>query len=214
MKPALVKIDVAAVDLGMSVRRIEQMVDGGSKHETGLVWIFNLANDLNARKRDVRFWRPELLARVQGDVAKYGKWKIGQVIASILPEAREKFHAGEVDVVFQIRPNSRIAFGAELNGKKVAGRNSYSRAVLVDFLQRRWPGRIFSHESKGRRRMKNTLQKPDFTRWRQRPSVASAACPDREFSLGACLTPIKSVLRVVWCVCFWSQIIQKTVFGL
>jgi hypothetical protein len=140
MKHALVKIDVAAVDLGLGVRRITQMVDGGSSNEKGLVWVFNLANDSSARCRELRFWRPELHAHMQGDADKYSPWEINQIIASILPETREKFNPGEVDQLFQIRPNSRIAYGAELNGKKVAGRNSYQRTTLAEFLKRRWLG--------------------------------------------------------------------------
>jgi hypothetical protein len=142
MKPALVKIDVAAADLGISVRRIEQLVDGGTKHEKGFLWIFNLANDLNSRCRDLRFWRPELLARVQGEADKHGRWEIAQVIASVLPVKREKFHGGELDQLFQIRPTTRIAYGAELNGKKVGDGNSYSRTMLAAFLERRWLGAI------------------------------------------------------------------------
>jgi hypothetical protein len=140
MHAKIVKIDVAAADLGISVRRIELLVDGGLSHEIGFQWVFNLANDLSARCRDLRFWRNELLARVQGDAEKYGRWKIGQVIANILPESRENFPAGTVDELFQIRPPTRIAFGAELNGKKQAGRNSYSRPMLAAFLKRRWLG--------------------------------------------------------------------------
>jgi hypothetical protein len=142
MKTALVKIDVAAADTGLSVRRIEQLVDGGLVREKGITWVFNLAKDLNARNRDLRFWRPELLARVQDEADKYGRWEIGQIIASILPETREKFHAGEIDQLFQIRPNTRIAYGAELNGVMEAGRNSYSRVTLAAFLKRRWIGAV------------------------------------------------------------------------
>ena len=139
MKIALVKIDVAAADLGRSAARVYELADGGVKRDKGLLWVFNLANDLNARCRDLRFWRPELIARVQMD-DRYDRWEIGQVIANILPETREKFHAGEVDALLQIRPNSRIAYGAELKGEKSAGRNSYSHAALAEFLQRRWLG--------------------------------------------------------------------------
>lgn len=142
MKPAIVKIDVAAADLGISVRRIEQLVDGGTPREKGFTWVFNLAKNLNARNRDLRFWLVELLARVQGETDKHGRLEIKQVIASILPETREKFHGSEVDQLFQIRPTTRLAYGAELNGKKVVGGNSYSRIMLAEFLKRRWLGAV------------------------------------------------------------------------
>jgi hypothetical protein len=140
MNIALVKIDVAAVDLGKSVRQIEQLVVGGAVHEKGLLWIFNLANNPSGRLRSLRFWRPELLARSRGDPEKYHRCKIDDIIAIILPGRRTDFHAGEVDQLFQIRCNTRIDYGAELAGKLRGRRHVYSREKLAAFLQRRWLG--------------------------------------------------------------------------
>ena len=107
MHAALVKIDVAAVDLRASIRRIEQMVDGGTSAGDGLLWVFNFARR-GGRRRDLRFWRSELLARASGNAANTNRLTIKEVLAEILPTTRARFHAGEVDQLFQIRPNTRI----------------------------------------------------------------------------------------------------------
>ncbi len=149
---ALVKIDVAAADLGRSVTQIFELVDGGTLLETGLVWVFNLANDASTTRRDLRFWREELLARAAqraggSHPGKYGHWELDWVIARILPVKRTQFHAGEVDQLFQIRPRTRIDFGAELNGEMKDGRNFYARPVLAEFLKRRWLGALYQRSS-------------------------------------------------------------------
>lgn len=140
MNPALVKIDVAADLMRRSIPAIVGMVDGGSPSEAGLLWTFNLSRKLAGRRRELRFWRPELLERATGQAASCHKLELAQVIGQILPEHREHFHAGEVDQMFQTRPRTRLDFGAELPGKRVGGRHVYSRPVLVSFLQRRWIG--------------------------------------------------------------------------
>jgi len=147
MNAQLVKIDVAAADLGIGVRRIEQLVDGGTLLEKGLAWVFNLANDLNGDRRDLRFWRPEIIARSKGNDSRYSFYQIGWVIGRILPEKRAHFHAGEVDQIFQIRHNTRIDFGAELNGAMRQGRNFYERTTLAAFLERRWLGSVSARKT-------------------------------------------------------------------
>lgn len=147
MNAALVKMDVAAADLQVGVRVIERMVDGGDLVVRGLVWVFDFANDLDGgTRRELRFWRPELLARANADSTKqhkYANWELDWVIAQILPGRRKTFQAGEVDQLFQIRHNTRLAFGAELNGNLRNGANTYERDNLAAFLKRRWLGACF-----------------------------------------------------------------------
>ena len=153
MQASLVKIDVAAADLGKSVAMIFDLVEGSYLLEPGLVWVFNLANNAAGARRDLRFWRPELTARAQGagqSPTAYGRYEIDWVIARILPEKRSQFHAGEVDQLFQIRPRTRIDFGAELNGELKEGRNFYARPVLAQFLKRRWLGAISARLAQAR----------------------------------------------------------------
>jgi hypothetical protein len=147
MNAVLVKIDVACADLQVGVRVIERMVDGGDLVTRGLVWVFDLANDhYSSSRRELRFWRTELLARASKDSTKqhkYGNWELDWVIAQILPTRRKTFQAGEVDQLFQIRHNTRLAFGAELNGNLRNGANTYDRENLASFLRRRWLGNCF-----------------------------------------------------------------------
>lgn len=141
MFSALVKIDVAAADLGKSAQQVFDLVDGASLSEAGLLWVFNVARNPAGCRRELRFWRPELQARVAGQAAKYHRQTIQWVLSEILPGTRQTFNAGDVDRMFQIRPRTRLDFGRELPGRRVAGRNVYPRQPLELFLNRRWLGR-------------------------------------------------------------------------
>jgi hypothetical protein len=158
MNAQLVKIDVAAADLDKSVKALFEMADGGTLIERALQWVFDFSNGdacrIGQHRRDLRFWRPEILARASKDVSlhnKYRGWQLDWVLARILPPKRLNFHAGEVDQLFQLRPRTRIDFGEELNGKIAGGRNFYTRDVLVKFLTGRWIGtqsRVLSPKSR------------------------------------------------------------------
>ena len=138
MNAALVKIDVAAAALGWSAAKLFDLVDGGTLIEQGFVWVFNLANDVSGQRRDLRFWYAELNARANH--FELPKYELSGVINTVLPPARRFFHAGEVDQLFQIRHNTRLALHDELAGSLNSGRNQYARADLAAFLTRRWLG--------------------------------------------------------------------------
>ena len=140
MHPTLVKIDVAAFALGKDIRKIEQMVDGGTVKQSGLLWVFNFAVNPKGKHRALRFWRPELLDRGGGKLAGYRQMRIEEVISQILPASREYFNAGEVNEMFQVRPRTRIDYGVELPGKQTPRGNVYPRPALAAFLRRRWIG--------------------------------------------------------------------------
>jgi hypothetical protein len=140
MLNALVKIDSAALDLRVPVSRVEDLVDGGAAGESGLLWVFNVATNPRGKIRALRFFRPELLARASDKAHEVNQLTLDQVIAQILPPARSRFPAGEVDQLFQVRRPTRIALADELPGKLDGGRNVYQRAALADFLNRRWVG--------------------------------------------------------------------------
>jgi len=150
MNTALVKIDVAAADLGVAVRRIEQMFEGVDARMGSLVWVFDFAKvPRQSARREPRFWRPELLAVAGGDGALLGKYRgyeLDWVIDKILPVNRTSFHAGEVDQLFQIRHNTRSCF-ADLTGMLNDRRNFYPRAMLVEFLKRRWFGAVYDRST-------------------------------------------------------------------
>jgi len=140
MNPALVKIDVASATLGQPARLMFDLIDGPSQGEAALLWVFNLARDLAGRRRDLRFWMPELAAHAARQPDKYNNHGLREVIAEILPGERQSFNAGNVDLMFQIRPRTRLDYGAELPCQRVAGRSVYARAGLEAFLCRRWIG--------------------------------------------------------------------------
>ena len=144
---ALVKIDVAAVDLNRSARQVFDLVIGGTLLEPGLTWVFNLANDPTGDRRDLRFWREELKQRrtatgPQVAADDLSQLPVEEVIARILPVTRTNFAAGEVDQMFQIRPRTRIDFGMELAGQMRGTGRFYSRAALAEFLRRRHVGHV------------------------------------------------------------------------
>lgn len=158
MNTALVKIDVASADLGLTVRRIEQMAEGIDLRSGALVWVFDFAVDgKGGARRDPRFWRPELLAAAGEDGAQQKKfvgYELEWVIAKILPVKRSKFYAGEVDQLFQTRPCTRLRYG-DMPGELSSGRHVYARATLVDFLRRRWMGAVYQREKEEGKRQKD-----------------------------------------------------------
>lgn len=133
MKVALVKIDVAATLTGKAIATLFDMADGAALIDGSLSFVFDFSNGQKEARRDLRFWMPELEALARGLRLNDD---IDEVISHILPAARENFHAGEVDCLFQIRHNTRreLLDSAGLN----AGRNFYSRDTLAAFLKRRW----------------------------------------------------------------------------
>lgn len=140
MNAALVKIDVAAVDLHKSIPEILRMVDGGDLVLPGLVFVFNVARDPASRDRELRFWREELLAvdfaARQNPCARV---PFDKALRRILPERITNFHAGQVDELFQLRPRTRIDLHGELRAAGAnGGRHFYARTDLAAFLQRRW----------------------------------------------------------------------------
>lgn len=147
MRAALIKIDGVAERLGRGVRAVEAMVDGGDLVDGGLVWVFDLAK--TDTRRELRFWLREVEARAsdRGQFHKLANWELDWVLAQILPPSKKFFQAGEVDHLFQIRHNTRLEFGAELNGNLTNGANTYARANLVAFLTRRWLGAVYDRKT-------------------------------------------------------------------
>jgi hypothetical protein len=137
MNAALVKVDVAADRLNWSAVEVLSLADEGTLLKPGFTWVWNLAQSLTGERRDLRFWAVEIRARaLSGET--FAEMELTQVISQILPLNRTNFHAGEVDVMFQIRPRTRIDLHAELAGSLKSGRNQYHRDDLAAFLKRRW----------------------------------------------------------------------------
>jgi len=136
----LVKVDVASVYLGISVRKSFDLADGGSANEPGLLWVWNLAHNISGNRRDLRFLRAELVARGKGQDAEFRAMTLETVIDQVLPARREGFYGGQLDQAFQIRPRTRLDFGPELPGVRAGSGHWYRRTALAEFLKRRWLG--------------------------------------------------------------------------
>jgi hypothetical protein len=152
MNAALIKVDVVSVLLGWPTKKLYSLVDESAVRERGFAWVFNLARDPQGGRKDLRWWWPEIQARLSPDSKenkRYSFYQLPWVINRIVPDARLQYTAGEVDRLLQIRPHSRLNLHAELLGATDAGSdpipvstfleaNCYPRAALARFLERRW----------------------------------------------------------------------------
>jgi hypothetical protein len=186
MNAQLVKIDVAAATLGWSAGKLFDLVDGGTLLERGFAWVFNLANDREGERRDLRFWLPEISMRASLDTSKhrrFSNYELEWVINKILPATRKNFHAGEVDELFQIRPRTRIDLHDEICGSlrtaigRESGRHFYSRDALAAFLTRRWiHAKTFSAKHRPAVTIRGSASpKPDAPELGRTPTL-NAAC--------------------------------------
>ena len=144
IKATLVKVDVASADLGRTAKDIFDLVDGGSLLEPALVWVFDLSPRAGRgyNRRELRFWRGELGAREQGRAEELRGLEIDAVIERILPEGRTRLTAGELDLLWQLRPRTRLDMNRQLarRRRRLYARKDYPREVLTAFLKRRWLG--------------------------------------------------------------------------
>jgi hypothetical protein len=151
MSPALVKIDVVSALLGWPAKKLYALVDESSLKDRGFAWVFNLARDPQGGRQDLRWWWPEIQARLSPDGKenrRYAFYELEWVINRIVPANRPQYPAGEVDRLFQIRPPTRNNMQAELTGATfrrdalsndpISGGCLYPRAALAEFLERRW----------------------------------------------------------------------------
>lgn len=142
MKLALVKIDTAVAELCRTIDHVYDLVDGGRQGEPGLLWVWNVATDINGQIRSLRFWHPELKARASGAGEAFQKMQLAEVIARIIPPGRRFFQAGELDQMFQIRRPTRIGLQRQLNGRRGSAGYEYPRATVAAFLETRWLGNL------------------------------------------------------------------------
>ena len=144
LKAQLVKVDAAALLTGQPARVLFDRAAGASllAGQAPLMWVWDFSNGAAAppRRRDLRFWVVELECPLDKTQRVIHALTLDQVLARLLPVTRRNFHAGEVDQMFQLRPRTRIDFGAELNGGMTGGRNFYERRGLENFLRARWLG--------------------------------------------------------------------------
>ncbi|HTB85776.1 MAG TPA: hypothetical protein VK742_19185 [Candidatus Sulfotelmatobacter sp.] len=148
MPPSLVKVDVVSALLGWQVKKLYSLVNESSTKDRGFAWVFNLACDPQAGRQELRWWWPEIQARISPDGKEHGRYAFFQlewVINRIVPANRPHFPAGEVDRLLQIRPQTRLSLHAEWFGPGETARCAvpggpplYPRTPLAEFLERRW----------------------------------------------------------------------------
>ena len=144
MKATLVKIDVVSADLGKTAKEIVELVDGGTLLEPGLVWVFDLSQRVNTGRRDLRFWRFEIHARAEGKQDALRGLELDAVVERILPANRDRLQAGELDLLWQLRPCRRFNLNRHFTQPKRCAQRVYVRAELIAFLKRRWLGATFT----------------------------------------------------------------------
>jgi hypothetical protein len=144
MKATLVKVDVASADLGKTAKEIIELADGGSLLEPALVWVFDLSTSRSKSRRELRFWRVELDARANGKAETVRGLEVDAVVNRILPEGRTKLFAGELDLLWQLRPRSRLDLDRQFaRRRKLYHKKTYPRWILLEFLKRRWLGACY-----------------------------------------------------------------------
>lgn len=143
MKATLVTVDVASADLGKTAKEIFDLVDGGSLLEPALVWVFDLSVRQRWGRRELRFWRMELSTRADG--RKLGELELDAVLDRILPEDHMSLTAGELDLLWQMRPRTRLDLNRQLKRRtlKLYKKKDYPRWVLREFLKQRWLGATY-----------------------------------------------------------------------
>lgn len=97
-------------------------------HPQWLRWVFDLAVDADGRKRELRFWKQDVLGLAD-------KWAPP---ASIIPQilgTRERFARGEIEVAWTVHPStlSRLVRAGELTEEN----HKLTRRSLAAFLNRR-----------------------------------------------------------------------------
>src|SRR5579859_7436461 len=136
MKATLVKVDVASADLGKTAKEILEMTDGGNLLDPGLVWVFDLSQRTNTGRRDLRFWRVEIQARADGKLEALRGLELDVVVDRILPANRDRLQAGELDLLWQLRPCRRFNLNRHLKQPRRCLQRIYLRTELTAFLKR------------------------------------------------------------------------------
>ncbi|MDE2104750.1 MAG: hypothetical protein KGL39_46365 [Patescibacteria group bacterium] len=138
---ALVGLHAVRALTGWRRDEIFDRVDGGSLLHPALVWVFNLAADVNGERRDLRFWAREVEGHIGCPQKRYSFIELDAVIRRILPERRQRFHSGEVIALFALSRPELVALRGALGGEMAGPRSCFfERAALASFLTHRWLG--------------------------------------------------------------------------
>lgn len=133
MRPVLVKVDVAARELGLAPKRIMEMAQGGTLTEGSLIWVFNLAR-ADARRIDYRFWLGELMCKANN--VPFPTRTLDEAMNCICPPSVANWHAGRIIEEFQFRDSTLLRVREEI-GQPLG---MIPREKLVTWLKQRWLG--------------------------------------------------------------------------
>jgi hypothetical protein len=87
----------------------------------------------------------ELTARADNKTDQLRSLELETVINHILPEGCASLTAGELDLLWQLRPRTRLDLNRQLvRRRRLYEKKSYPRWVLTAFLKRRWLGACYN----------------------------------------------------------------------
>ena len=126
---ALVSLEAARSVLGLTAEKVFALVDDGS-----LLWVFNLGA-VKSPKRNLCFWQPAL-----HNPKKFAALDIDEVIAAILPPARNQYRTTEIRLLFCLGRATAWRLVKALGKRTGRGQWYVERSVLANFLHWRWVG--------------------------------------------------------------------------
>lgn len=142
MRPALVKIDYASIELNLRDQKIFGLIDGVITGDP-LLWVFDLASARQAPHRDLRIWLDEIKLRAIGKATECQSRTIDWVIDQILPPHRDRYFGNQVGWLLQIHLGRRMDLDLDdelpMQQRRMGG-VYYERAALAQFLRSRWLG--------------------------------------------------------------------------
>jgi hypothetical protein len=133
-RTVLVKLDTVCSYSGKTADQVFAMADGSALFHEGLEFVFNVAASRDGRRRDLRFWFREVLAR--SAKIQFPAFTLDQALEKILPLTIAHFAPGRICGIFRIADNTLM----NLRGEIGQPQGAISREKLATFLRRRWLG--------------------------------------------------------------------------
>jgi len=101
---------------------------GDATHPKFLRWVFDLAVRPDGLKRELRFWKQDILGAADG-------WMEPAAAIALILGSKERFARGEMEVAWTVHPTtiSRLIRAGEI----IEVNNKLTRASLAAFLERR-----------------------------------------------------------------------------
>jgi hypothetical protein len=114
---------------GLTDQQVFDLVEDGQ-----LLWVFNFARKAS-RQRELRFWLAEI-----GDPKQVAQLGIEDVLARILPQARNSFGTFDINLLLSLSKITAWRLARALGKRDSLDNWRVERRVLADFLRQRWIG--------------------------------------------------------------------------